>query len=679
MLNKNRFLRVAATIAALCVTGNAADYVPNEYKEYKYNDIDEGVTHECDSFPAHVEVYAVGGGGGGQGGNNNAQGSGSHYAGTGSGGGGGGAAYMIFGITKKASISINVGRGGIGGFEYYSGYWEGWMEGCKGGDGETTSVIYNSIKLYADGGIGGGITAQSLAGGAGGSASVHGLSASAFATEKGSPGKDGFKNDDVRWNDKYSRGGDAGKINNIGYLESFGGDGVIAGSGGGFGGGGSGNYSAIGNNITGRKGFDGKSGQVIVIVTYLRTVTFNSNSGSPNPSPISEILNGAKISKPNDPTRANHEFLGWFTDLNSNIQWDFANNTITKDITLIAKWFDVNEGNAIRMSGDKTYIYDNTEKKLQTIELYLKASDEWVILQEGADFTADYAGSNVNSGTVSATITGAGDYVARIASIPEADKKLSFTIQKRPITVTWDNTALIYNGEPQTPTPISSDPNFPVELKPGTQNTDIGRYNAEAVTSNTNITLSGNTTTYVINPKPIKIIWGNKREFVYNKMIQYPTWSLESDEIDKNHVYIAPTYAVVGEYTIANGLAPVVRIVDEHNSNIYHNNYTLVNTRVDYEIVKKELDVVLKKNGNIVEEVEVSKGDINTVGDVQNALKALIDYKGFATDTINKTSDDKGVLTGEPIFEITSKESGQSLRSVRDGGAIAVSELLQNG
>ncbi|MDR0303176.1 MAG: hypothetical protein LBH98_00155, partial [Chitinispirillales bacterium] len=40
---------------------------------------------------------------------------------------------------------------------------------------------------------------------------------------------------------------------------------------------------------------------------------------------------------------------------------------------------------------------------------------------------------------------------------------------------------------------------------------------------------------------------------------------------------------------------------------------------------------------------------------------------------------DKGVLTGEPIFEITSKESGQSLRSVRDGGAIAVSELLQNG
>ncbi|MDR0304994.1 MAG: hypothetical protein LBH98_09570, partial [Chitinispirillales bacterium] len=78
-------------------------------------------------------------------------------------------------------------------------------------------------------------------------------------------------------------------------------------------------------------------------------------------------------------------------------------------------------------------------------------------------------------------------------------------------------------------------------------------------------------------------------------------------------------------------------------------------------------------------EIEVARSGIDSVSNVINALKAIIDYKGFATDTINKTSDDKGVLTGEPVFEITTRESGQASRSVRDGGAISVSELLQNG
>lgn len=70
----------------------------------------------------------------------------------------------------------------------------------------------------------------------------------------------------------------------------------------------------------------------------LYTITFNSNGGSTVLSQLVEENNKAK--KPNDPTKDGYNFKGWYYN---NTEFDFE-NTITKDITLIAKWEKISSG-----------------------------------------------------------------------------------------------------------------------------------------------------------------------------------------------------------------------------------------------------------------------------------------------------------------------------------------------
>lgn len=67
------------------------------------------------------------------------------------------------------------------------------------------------------------------------------------------------------------------------------------------------------------------------------TVTFNSQGGSAV-SPITGITPGTKITKPADPTRTGYTFDGWHKEAALTNKWDFANDTVTQDITLYAKW-----------------------------------------------------------------------------------------------------------------------------------------------------------------------------------------------------------------------------------------------------------------------------------------------------------------------------------------------------
>ncbi|MDR0303224.1 MAG: InlB B-repeat-containing protein, partial [Chitinispirillales bacterium] len=611
MQNKSRFLKVAAMIAALCVAGNAADYEPNETWS-------SGAINVC-AHPAIVEAYVLGAGGGGEGGYKY-DGISSKHTGSGCGGGGGAATYAKLRVIQGAEIKfLKIGGGGGGGSSHKKST-GGWVSGYDGGDGGNSEVMIYGITINANGGKGGGTTTWDCrymdsgtdrdAGGCGGEASGRPNSSLIldFVSKTGDRGGNGCMDCGVN---TFGAGGRAGSLTGIpGYSTSF---------GGGYSGGSGVHWST--NDGT---GYPGAAGSATVYVTYLWNVTFNSNGGSPTPSSISEIYNGGKISAPSDnPKKEYYSFRGWFTDAacTDGKQWDFENSKVKDNITLYAKWVDLRLGDIAAITKDKFYTYDGTEKYLETIDFYNSETEEWITLEEGEDndFTATYE-NNINSGTAKATVTGKGERGQRMGV-----KEISFEIRKREVKVSWENTAFIYNSNEQIPTPTSGDSDFPVNVI----NTDFPSINAGnncayagLTNQDTNVILSGITRTYTISPKDVRVIWGDEREFVYNKMIQHPTWSLESNDIGTNHVYIAPTYAVVGEYTVANGLAPVVRIVDEYNTKIYHNNYTLVNTRVDYEIVKKELDVVLKKNGNIVEEVEVAKGDINTVGDVQNALKA---------------------------------------------------------
>ena len=65
-------------------------------------------------------------------------------------------------------------------------------------------------------------------------------------------------------------------------------------------------------------------------------VTFDSNGGSDVDPKVQEVTYGTKVTKPAEPTREGHTFLGWF---NGDKEWKFDEDTMgADDMTLTAKW-----------------------------------------------------------------------------------------------------------------------------------------------------------------------------------------------------------------------------------------------------------------------------------------------------------------------------------------------------
>ena len=66
------------------------------------------------------------------------------------------------------------------------------------------------------------------------------------------------------------------------------------------------------------------------------TVSFNSQGGTAV-APVT-VQSRAKITAPMAPTRTGYSFQGWYKESVCTTAWDFANDTVTADITLYAKW-----------------------------------------------------------------------------------------------------------------------------------------------------------------------------------------------------------------------------------------------------------------------------------------------------------------------------------------------------
>lgn len=204
------------------------------------------------TFPATIEVYALGAGGGGQGGyTRTGKIDGDNHDGTGGGGGGGAAAYMKLTVDKSVEFQVNIGVGGQGGNSYSLDGWVGiWQSGYSGSNGGNTKVTWNSNTLTVAGGSGGGGTGeQTFTGGDGGKSSAKPaiIEQNNFVSESGKSGSGGVSRSSV-----IGKGGNAGTIMK-GSLASFG--------GGEAGVGGDGNYKYD-------KGKTGGNGKVVIVVTY---------------------------------------------------------------------------------------------------------------------------------------------------------------------------------------------------------------------------------------------------------------------------------------------------------------------------------------------------------------------------------------------------------------------------
>ena len=67
------------------------------------------------------------------------------------------------------------------------------------------------------------------------------------------------------------------------------------------------------------------------------TVTFDADGGTAVAA--ATVKKGEKVARPADPQKISkeyeYEFLGWYY---GDTEWDFENNAVTEDITLVAKW-----------------------------------------------------------------------------------------------------------------------------------------------------------------------------------------------------------------------------------------------------------------------------------------------------------------------------------------------------
>lgn len=71
------------------------------------------------------------------------------------------------------------------------------------------------------------------------------------------------------------------------------------------------------------------------IPTDVWTVTFDTDSGSSVTAQL--IIDGGKATEPEDPTKSEKTFAGWYTSAAKTTEFDF-NDPITENTTIYAKW-----------------------------------------------------------------------------------------------------------------------------------------------------------------------------------------------------------------------------------------------------------------------------------------------------------------------------------------------------
>lgn len=86
------------------------------------------------------------------------------------------------------------------------------------------------------------------------------------------------------------------------------------------------------------------------------TVTFNANGGTPEPQ-SQDVEDGGKVTEPPAMTKTNCSFDGWYREDAFSNKWDFAEDAVTADITLYAKWepYPVNQHSKETVKFDKDY------------------------------------------------------------------------------------------------------------------------------------------------------------------------------------------------------------------------------------------------------------------------------------------------------------------------------------
>ena len=121
------------------------------------------------------------------------------------------------------------------------------------------------------------------------------------------------------------------------------------------------------------------------IKTYV--ATFISNGGSKED--IQNVNHGSKVSKPDNPTKANYSFIGWFIDEELKTAYNF-DSIVNDDLTLYAKW---------EFSNIFIYFNENDGSNVddQVVNVGEKVIEPDDPIREGYDFDGWYADATLTT------------------------------------------------------------------------------------------------------------------------------------------------------------------------------------------------------------------------------------------------------------------------------------------
>lgn len=136
--------------------------------------------------------------------------------------------------------------------------------------------------------------------------------------------------------------------------------------------------------------------------TDILRVTFDSVGGSR--VPIQKVERGSLVTKPEDPTKSGYEFVAWFKEVEYVNEWNFDTDTVHRNITLYAKWFDPSSSDPVdpnvpvdpapatytitfNVNGGYWVGGGTADKTVETDENGKISQSKWVAAPERTDYT----------------------------------------------------------------------------------------------------------------------------------------------------------------------------------------------------------------------------------------------------------------------------------------------------
>ena len=332
-------------------------------------------------------------------------------------------------------------------------------------------------------------------------------------------------------------------------------------------------------------------------------VTLNLQDGrTPNTVATTFDENGvAHVAKPEDPSRFEIKFLGWFTTENGDTEFDFS-APVTANTTVYAKWAKKLPGIQIDEIPDQTYTGDSI---CPTPAIYKPDS-----ISEN-DYKI-YCENNLNVGEASFVIEGIGRYY---------DKTIKeFNITKAPLVIKAKDTTITY-GDDFISTGYTYDGIVGVDTLKEISDILNGTlsYECDYTAGDTAVSgyaiIPGNVTAdnyeiefekgeLTVVPKEVSIAWDKQNTFTYDGKKHAPVATLEgllgSDMCD---FMLLGAAVNVGEYT-----ASVISLSNP--------NYKLPETGFEqaFEITKAPLTVTAKNDTIVYGDEPPSNADVEFSG-----------------------------------------------------------------